>query len=377
MRIAYLLSMRRGISRFFMREIAALHRQGVTADIFPVPKGKGLYMPEAGWWRYDYKLWRIIGQNLDFALQHPLRFLSLLGEAVRYGCIKEFVLAVDFSFAMRQREIQKIHCQFADYKLYTGYFCKKILGLPLSVNVHSYELYRNPNWKMFRPALNACDRIFVTSNYSKNLLATKFGIPESKISVMYLFVEQPPERELIKILVVARLVEVKGHKYLFQALKQLNRQDIVLWIVGTGELHSQLQAMVNQLELQDRVHFFGEMKDRALDSLFESCDILCLPSVITQDGYQEGFGVVLMEAMAYAKPVIATDCGGAKELVEETLIPPADINALAQAIAKLADDKELRLKQGLRNRQIIQARFSEKNIEILCAYYVSPAPIPR
>jgi len=368
MKIAYILSMKFGIQSFTYREIKELIMNGLKITLFPTKFYTGPYMPNLID-IYVYKpIFTILKQPLFFIFR-PYIYIKLLVEAIKSKSLIDFLVAMDFSHQMRKKKIKKIHCEFGDHKLFIGYYCKKLLNLPLSVTIHAHELYTNPNWEMFQVSINVCDKIITISDWNKNMLINKFKIPEEKIIVNRLFVdtEKFKPNNSIKILIVAAFEKRKGHDILFKAIKRLNRDDIKVWVVGGGERipdtdRSYPEALAKELQIEDRVVFFGKVSEDVLRTLYNLCDIFVLPSKTSDNGQKEGIPVSLMEAMAFEKPVISTRHAGIPELVEEILIEENDVEGLAKAIELLADNPELRRKLGERNRKIIEERYSKKNV---------------
>ncbi|MFC2020397.1 glycosyltransferase family 4 protein [Chloroflexota bacterium] len=138
-----------------------------------------------------------------------------------------------------------------------------------------------------------------------------------------------------RMLLIAALNERKGVPYLLEALSKIKntRQDFVLNIVGDGPNRSEYEKMARNLELDDIVKFHGRQPE--IVGPMQECDFFVLPSLY------ENFGVVYIEAMACGKPVIATNAGGPREIVNESvgiLVPPKDVNALKEAIEHMLDN---------------------------------------
>ncbi|HEU4879944.1 MAG TPA: glycosyltransferase family 4 protein, partial [Gemmatimonadaceae bacterium] len=115
-------------------------------------------------------------------------------------------------------------------------------------------------------------------------------------------------------------------------------------IVGGGPERERLEGEARSLELGERVTFEGLVDGTRIDALFVECDALVLPAIVTETGETEGLGVVLIEAMGYGKPVIASAAGGILDIVRDNetglLVPPGDANALARAISRAMDEPE-------------------------------------
>jgi colanic acid/amylovoran biosynthesis glycosyltransferase len=151
---------------------------------------------------------------------------------------------------------------------------------------------------------------------------------------------------------VAGLRDYKGHTHLLRAVDRLRAQGrrLVVDLIGDGELREGLEAESRALGLADAVAFHGARPSAEVVTAMERADVFVLPSVITASGKMEGLPVALMEAMAREVPVVATAISAIPELVEDgvtgLLVPPEDPEALAAALARLADDPELRVRLG-------------------------------
>lgn len=143
---------------------------------------------------------------------------------------------------------------------------------------------------------------------------------------------------------IGRLVPVKGHKYLIDAIQKVVKviPFAKFLFIGDGDLRSQLLEQAESLEVRNNICFPGARSDIA--ELLNCIDIFLLPSL------NEGFGIVLVEAMAMKKPVIATNVGGIPEIVVNgttgILVPPKDPEAFSSAIIKLHNNPETSLRMG-------------------------------
>ena len=165
---------------------------------------------------------------------------------------------------------------------------------------------------------------------------------------------EPPPRPVI--FTVGRHVYYKGFDVLIRAMRSL---DADLWIGGRGPLTESLRATAREAGTADRVKFLGFVPDDELVAYYDACDIFCLPSTERA----EQFGLVQLEAMNLAKPVVATRLGTGVEYVtlhEQTglLVPPADETALARALNRLLGDATLRTRLGEAGRLRVAQTFS-------------------
>lgn len=160
--------------------------------------------------------------------------------------------------------------------------------------------------------------------------------------------EYSPQSDGTRLLYFGRLSIEKGLDVLIEALKLTNEN---LDIVGSGSYESVLRSKVNQLGLEKRVSFYGQLEGEALEKLKREAKAIILPSL-----WAENMPLALLESLAYGKLIIASASGGSPELIEDNitgyLFPPGDYQMLANKINNLNN-----LKEGERE-------FIQKNIEL-------------
>jgi glycosyltransferase involved in cell wall biosynthesis len=162
---------------------------------------------------------------------------------------------------------------------------------------------------------------------------------------------------------VGRLVERKGVHLLLDALATLPAERRpVLHVVGDGPERARLEERARRLGLGGRAVFHGFVATEELQRRLSTCDAFVLPAVVDAKGDTEGLGVVLIEAMSYARPVIASAAGGIVDIVQDgrngLLVPPGDAAALAAAIGGMMEDPARARALGLQGRDDAAARFS-------------------
>ncbi len=170
---------------------------------------------------------------------------------------------------------------------------------------------------------------------------------------------------------VARLFKLKGHDDLFRVAPRLvqNRPNLKFLLVGDGPWRERFEAQARSLGLAEHFIFTGLVPPAEVPRLIGIMDILVHLSL------REGLPRALPQALAAARPVIAYDCDGAREICldKETgfLVRPGDLTGLAAALERLAGDADLRTRLGQRGRQFVQERFSvERMVEDLYALYM-------
>ncbi|MFH0731633.1 MAG: glycosyltransferase [Candidatus Omnitrophota bacterium] len=253
---------------------------------------------------------------------------------------------------MKSYDIDIVHTHLWGANLW-GTIAAKIAGIKCITTIHNTEFADNKLEVFFEKFLAKLpNRIIAVGEEVKNAYIENAKVAADKIDVIYNGIEikklsvisyqSSVKRGLgikddeIVLAIIGRLVEQKGHKYLFEAISHLNgNYNIKLLVVGDGPIKESLWSMVDGLELKDKVIFTGFRKDIA--DIMDASNIIAVPSLY------EGIPIVILEAMARKRPVIVTNIGGNRELIdtEESFVPVADSVSLAKAIEKFIKSPEL------------------------------------
>lgn len=177
----------------------------------------------------------------------------------------------------------------------------------------------------------------------------------------------PPDPHPFTVLFVGRLVQRKGVHVLLEALARLDPGlGVRLRVVGDGPERERLRGQAAELGLDQRVELLGFVPAEQLEAELSGCDALVLPAVVDAKGDVEGLGVVLLEAMSFGKPVVASRAGGITDIVRDgengLLVPPGDTGALGAALARLAGDPGLARSLGEAGAEDVRERFSWDSI---------------
>lgn len=231
---------------------------------------------------------------------------------------------------------------FPGPKVYT---CHNTLGEGVGLTHYASEL----NDRLFLRHLHAFDRIVCVSDYMRRDVAAR-GFPDRQLTTIYNGVELPqgPVKDGDFILSLGRLVRLKGLDVLIRAMKHTRCQ---LKICGEGPERKRLEGLSHRLGLTDRIDFLGWVSEAEKHRLLSECRMFVIPSL------HEAYGMVAAEAMAYGKPVIASDTGGLPEVVGDAgvLVPTGDVEGLARAINALDGDQEGRERLGRAARERMRA----------------------
>lgn len=223
-------------------------------------------------------------------------------------------------------------------------------------------------------ALRRCDFVIALTHHMKehllknNFSKSKIFILPNMINITKTFIPNKAYKKPIVIGVLARFVAKKGVDVFINAVKILQDKnyEIQATIGGNGEEQDNLTALVDKLNLQDKILFTGWISDK--DKFFEQIDIFCLPSL------HEPFGIILLEAMENSLPIVSTNTEGPSEILkhmQDGLICKAGLSKdLAEKIAYLIDNpqkaKELSQKAYLKLTQTYNIKvISDKLVTLL------------
>ncbi|GAC1467046.1 MAG: glycosyltransferase [Isosphaeraceae bacterium] len=227
-----------------------------------------------------------------------------------------------------------------------------------------------------------CDKVVGNSRAVVNYYRAA-GIPDERLSMIYSGVDGEPPAEVDPaavrsefgwpadtplIVFAGRLMAQKGVEDLLAALDLLQhiRPNLKTLIVGAGPLKSELEETAHAFELDDKVKFLGHRAD--VPRLLAAADMLVLPSLY------EGLPNVVLEAMRFRKPVVATSAPGTTEVVVDgetgLLVPTRNPPLLARAIRTLVDDPALGRRMGEAGRARVEAEFGvERMVERFAELY--------
>jgi glycosyltransferase involved in cell wall biosynthesis len=208
-----------------------------------------------------------------------------------------------------------------------------------------------------------CDDVAAISSYTrKELVALTDVTPRT---IPYGIALPPADAEWPtqpgKILFVGRLIPRKGVRYLVEAMAHLEHPSAQLVIVGGGPQQAELEELARSTGIAERVIFAGRVSDEALQDHYRTCQIFVLPSIVDTTGDTEMLGMVLLEAMRYRKPVIASNVGGIPDIVQDgengLLVSEKDPAALAATLKRLLSDRELSSRLGTSGYAYAQDHF--------------------
>jgi glycosyltransferase involved in cell wall biosynthesis len=273
---------------------------------------------------------------------------------------------------VREHQIDIIHTHLVAADI-VGRMAGRITGCPVISTLHNipyqYNLEKGARRLLGRvTARYLTHRLVAVAKCVEQGFIEDWGIPRERISTIYNAV---PMEQLLPIPVgtppdnadhgpvitsVAGLIPSKAHANLLQAFSLVLKQrpDARLNLVGQGRLEQQLKDQAAALGIAERVNFAGVSHD--IPGVLSKTDIFVLASTF------EGLPLAAVEAMAAARPVVLSNVGGNPELAQDgvhgRLVPPNDVQALADALLELLNDEERRLEMGRAGRARVQHDFS-------------------
>lgn len=317
---------------------------------------------------------RVAWLALRQTLRTPLRAASALVKVAfgpsslraRAVNLAAFPKALAVAHEVRRRGIDHVHAAWLTTPATIAWVVNRVTGIPFSITAHQHDIFSG---NLIAPKVEAARFTRVISERNRQKLIAQLPAPLAERCVTsHLGVEVPslpipPPDRVPRILCAARLCEWKGHRYLLDALARLRDRGVVFRcdLAGDGELRTQVAAMIERFALGDRVRMLGNVPHaKIVRALARSDYDLFVLASTEREGEHEGIPVAAMEAMAACVPVVSTTTGSLPELVrtgEGILVPQRDPAALADAIATLLADPELRQADGNRSRAHIEAAF--------------------
>jgi colanic acid/amylovoran biosynthesis glycosyltransferase len=406
-RVAYLMSRFPKVSEtFILNEILAVERAGVDVHVHPLLRERARVLhPGAAELvaRAHYQPFLsgpILASQLWFLRHRPRRYLATIGRVLRgtagslnftVGALGILPKVVHTARELERAGVDHVHCHFANHPALAGFAIHHLTGLPYSFTAHGSDLHVDRHMLPQKVA----DAAFVAtiSAYNRQVIVDECGPwAAAKVQVVRCGVDTEVFRPRpdgahggpLRLLCVGTIHEVKGQHLLLEAVSALRERQVPVSVtfVGDGPDRRALEQRARRTALGDVVSFLGETdRDGVLREL-DAADVLVAPSVPTAGGKREGIPVVLMEAMACGLPVVSSQLSGIPELVEHDvsglLLPPGDVGALTDTLARLADDAALRARLGAAaRRRVLEAHDLDRNARQLVRLFAPRAAQAR
>ncbi|NUH66096.1 glycosyltransferase [Sulfitobacter sp. S0837] len=376
MRIAYILNTYPQPSHSFIRrEIVALEAAGHEVQRFAMRGPEGPLVDvqnQAEQARTEYVLQAGAGRLLAAVLKTLVQNPAGMGRALRQvwqaakraesGLPRHLIYLAEACY-LRDRlagsGVTHLHAHFGTNAAMVAMLCHRLGGPRYSFTVHGPEEFDSPRALSLGDKIHHAAFAVAISQFGRSQLY-RWAAPEDwpRIRVVHCGIEPakfptPPPlpdgpRRLVSI---GRLVEQKGQLALVAAMAQLrdSHPELHLTLIGDGEMRQTIEAEIARHNLAERITLTGWVDEARVTAELSAAHGLVMPS------FAEGLPMVVMEAMAAGRPVIATYIAGTPELVQHDrhgwLVPAGDVTALATAMAALHDAPLDRLEEmGQANR---------------------------
>lgn len=323
----------------------------------------------------------------EFDRTHDLRVARLPLTQREWGLISREGLR-DYAAATRrlrrlvqEHDVRAVHCSRC---LPEGVMClalRWLTGVPYLCYVHGEDVTAAGTSReqrfLARQVLRRAACVIANSHNTERILLDEWNLPTERVRVLHpgvdteRFVPAPRDYavrgrlgwgERRVVLTVGRLQKRKGHDMLIRALPDLRRAvpDVLYAILGDGEERAALEELVDREGVRQSVQFLGETTDETLLRCYQQCDLFALPN--RQVGVDiEGFGMVLLEAQACGRPVLAGASGGTAETMrvpQTGVIVPCDgPQQLSRVLTGLLRQPELLDRMGAAGRGWVVERF--------------------
>jgi len=391
MRIAFIVSKFPALSQtFILNQITGLIDRGHEVDIYAVQSDNNPRMhPDVTKYNllqhtyYFRKLpasglqrkIEITGLVLRYFYKKPGSLLKtrLLSGRGKGSILK--ILCIGFPF-LDKKPYDIIHCHFGPNGILgvtlkeMGVFEGKVVTVFHGYDISSY--LRKHGHAVYKSLFMRGDMFLPVSERWKNRLI-ELGCREQKIVVHRMGIDTSkfcylPRKQgkdgKVRLLTIARLIEKKGVQYAVQAVADVLKRysNIEYNIVGDGPVKNTLEDLIKGLNIGNNVKLLGWRQQEEIIELMKNTDILIAPSVVSEDGDEEGIPVVLMEALAQGMPVLSTQHSGIPELVQDGesgfLVPERNVNALAEKLAYLVKHPEIWSAMGQAGREYVEKCYN-------------------
>ncbi|MGA7559658.1 MAG: glycosyltransferase [Terriglobales bacterium] len=257
-------------------------------------------------------LWQLLRPLVWERGASPARRVRALGHTVMGAALAEQLAPL---------EVEHIHAHHGYFASWMALAAARLLGISFSFTLHGSDLLQRAD--LLAAKLRACEFCVTVSDFNRQYILRGYpGTPPEKIVVQRLGVDRVPswrplgtaaaEHRRFCLLSVGRLHRVKDNHFLIRSCAALRDRglDFICWIVGEGPERTALERQIAALRLEDRVYLIGHVPRAHLASYYRYADLIVMTSK------SEGIPVVLMEAMAHEKLVLAPAITGIPELVE-------------------------------------------------------------
>lgn len=332
---------------------------------------------------YDVTVVTRVNQHGELIRSHGLNLIPINLSRRSRNPLKELGVIRQLLDIYREQKPDIVHHVALKPVLY-GSIAARLAGVPAVVNALAGLgfLFVSKQWlaRILRPLVEVAFRVLLNrpnvrvifQNPDDLCLLTGRGVLELKRAVLIrgsgvdttLFRPAPELDETPLVVLASRMLWDKGVKEFVEAARQLKGLGVSARFALVGEGDPENPASISREQLaqwcdEGVIEWWGRHEN--MPQIFAESHIVCLPTT-----YGEGVPKVLIEAAACARPIVATDVPGCREIVRNgengLLVPAKDVDLLALALRKLIENSSLRIKMGLRGRAMVEEEFSVEHV---------------
>jgi glycosyltransferase involved in cell wall biosynthesis len=322
------------------------------------------------------KLWRLL---------RPLLLESGASPSLRLRALGHTLMGAALAEQLAPLAVEHIHAHHGYFSSWMALTAAQLLGIGFSFTLHGSDLLQRAD--LLSAKLRACHFCITVSDFNRRYILRHYpSTPPEKVIVQRLGVDRPlpwptspvsqPDlsaiRRRFRLLCIGRLHRVKDHRFLIQACSVLHDEDLdfVCWIVGEGPERRALENQIQSLGLQGRVYLTGQVLRADLPGYYRHTDLVVLTS------QSEGIPVVLMEAMAHQRLVLAPAITGIPELIEHQrngfLYEPGSLNDFVSAVRWIqANQSSLAGVQRAASASVAASYNRERNLRAFAQQFIA------
>ena len=396
LKVAYILSRFPYLTEtFILREMIGLRKQGFDVHIFPLfsPLTGPIHRQVEEMMPYVHNSpllfsFQVILSHFYFLFLSPIKYFRALYTAI-WQTYREprvlvrvfmiFCKALHFARQMKDLEVDHIHAHFVWVNGIAAKIISDLIGITFSYHPHAFGLFMRDQESVRRQLDQATGIVTVSQYHCQYIADLCQDWPSHEIKIVPYGLDlveftpnpQNTSTDIAHIISVGRLVKKKGHEYLIDACAILARAGYKFHtsIVGTGPLKDKLQTKIDEYQIQDYVSLLGVRNQSEIKELYRQSNLFVLACTVAENGDRDGMPNVLLEALAMQLPIITTPVTGIPEVIcnEENglLVPERDSQALARAIERLIEDKELSKRLAQKGRQSVAKYDINRTVGLL------------
>jgi colanic acid/amylovoran biosynthesis glycosyltransferase len=373
---------------FISREISALRSVQFHIATFAIWKPdinslseESKHFVQSTYYVFPISWIKLFVAHIYFLFTRPIKYTNTLffvltrkGEGIknRYRTLFHFCEAIYLAMDVKREGIRHIHAHFTINAASIALIISRLLDISFSFTDHNNFF---TDRLILKEKIKEAKFIISISEHSRDFLLQllpqetnlrdKFHIVHCGVSPN----DFAPSKHKVTnqrplIFSISQLAERKGYPVLIEACHILDKRgcDFDCIIAGEGPQRPLLEQLIAKYQLQDKVQLIGKVFQEQLGDYLHRADMFVLPCLVASNGDCDGVPVALMEAMAMEIPTISTYVSGIPELIEDgqsgLLVEEKDGAALADAIQRLLEDAELRVRLGKEARQKIIQEFN-------------------